>query len=375
MVGPIRNQDFNKYIETLGRQFMNLKQELGSQISSIRLLLITDTDEPLDDSKLSTLFIRLYRFGRYKHYQVKEMYYSNLPIFKEKLSNVDFSMFRNKRVVLTATCMVTAISTFAILSSDFVINTKVIAQPESMASEETEYSTSLEFPTLSVNGQQFATDAKLVSEQLSSYNFYNNGKKVVYLTFDDGPTKYTPEILNILKKYNIRGTFFTTGTALENGGEEANRVLRQSYAYGNSIGNHTYSHDYKTLYPNGILDLNTFNSDLDRNLMLLKSVLGDNFNTNIVRCPGGFNSWNNMSPLKEHLSATNKASIDWNALTGDSSIQKNSVKDMVEQAKLTSEDKNLVVLLMHETNKYTPEYLDEIIRYYHNEGYEFRTIA
>ena len=55
--------------------------------------------------------------------------------------------------------------------------------------------------------------------------------------------------------------------------------------------------------------------------------------------------------------------------------KKNSIEDMLSQAKATSKDKNLVVLLMHETNKYTPQYLDEIIRYYHNQGYEFRTIA
>ena len=376
MVGPIKNQDFNKYIDFLEKQFMNLKQELDNRVSSMKVVLLTDENEPLDDEKLSTLFIRLYRFGRYKCYQTKHLCENGFLIVKNNLSNVNLPTIKKKTIALTSTCIATSIFTFMFISSNDLFNTEVAAQPESMAAaEEITSQKQLKFPTISVNGQNFATDAKTISEQLNSYNFYNDGKKVVYLTFDDGPTKYTPEILSILKKYNIRGTFFTTGTALENGGEEMKKVLKESYVYGNSIGNHTYSHDYKTLYPNGSLDLNAFNTDLERNLALLRGALGENFNTNIIRCPGGFNSWNNMQPLKEQLNSNNQSYIDWNALTGDSSKIKNSVKDMVAEAIKTSEDKNLVVLLMHETNKYTPEYLDEIIRYYHNNGYEFRTIA
>lgn len=374
MVSSIKNQDFNKYIESLERQFISLKQKLGNQINTAKILLIADVNEPLDDSKLSTLFIRLYRFGRYKCYQFKNFYRYSIIAIKNDIPYVKLPFINKKTIMMTATCIITTVSTLAFISNNNSFTTEVAAQPESIV-EEIESGNTLAFPNVSVNGQNFATDAKIISEQLNSYKFYNNGKKVVYLTFDDGPTKYTPEILSILKKYNVRGTFFTTGTSLENGGEEMEKVLRESYAYGNSIGNHTYSHDYKTLYPNGSLDLNAFNTDLERNLTLLRNALGENFNTNIIRCPGGFNSWNNMDILKEELDSNNQYAIDWNALTGDSSIQKNSIEDMLSQAKTTSKDKNLVVLLMHETNKYTPQYLDEIIRYYHNQGYEFRTIA
>lgn len=397
MVGPIKNQDFNKYIEFLENQFISVKQELNSKASSIKLALNTDYNVPLDDEKLSTLFIRLYRFGRYKCYKLKCFCRNVAVIIKNNLSginipnisiptnikipdismpNVSLPKFNlpsiNKRaVMLTSTCFASTIATFMFFSSSNWLGTTAEAQPEI---SEIRTENNIKFPTISINGQNFATDAKVVAEQLSSYNFYNNGKKVVYLTFDDGPTKYTPEILSVLKKYNIRATFFATGTALENSSEDIKKTLKESYVYGNSIGNHTYSHDYKTLYPNGSLNLNAFNNDLERNLALLRGVLGESYNTNIVRCPGGFNSWNNMSPLKEQLNANNQYSIDWNALTGDSSNIK-SVKDMVSMAKETSEDKNVVILLMHETNKHTPEYLDELIRYYHNNGYEFRTIA
>lgn len=362
MVGPKRNQDFHKIIESLERYFAKIKQDMNNQISSIKLILVGINDEVLDDDKISTLLIRLYRYSKYKCYKIKQEYQAGTFTVKKKT------------LALTSACVIGATSAFMFSFNGDLLRTNVDAQM-SGKTDNTSISSKLEFPTLSVNGQRFATDAKTVSKQLSTYDFYNDGKKVVYLTFDDGPTKYTKEILNILKKYNVRATFFTTGTALENGGAEVGKVLRESYAYGNSIGNHTYSHDYKVLYPNGSLNLQAFNNDLERNLTLLRKSLGENFDTNIIRSPGGFNSWKNMKPLEKQLEATNKASIDWNALTGDSSSKNDNPKQMLNEAIETSKDKNLVVLLMHETNKYTPEYLDDIIRYYYSNGYEFRTLA
>jgi len=66
--------------------------------------------------------------------------------------------------------------------------------------------------------------------------------KLIYLTFDDGPSLYTQKLLNVLERYNVKATFFVT-----NG---ANRldVLPRISAAGHSIGNHTANHDYKTLY-------------------------------------------------------------------------------------------------------------------------------
>lgn len=288
-------------------------------------------------------------------------------IFKEKCLTGSITL-KKKNVTLTALCMLGAVSAFSITYGSNIIRENVKAQ-------QTVEENILKYPTISVNGQKFATDAKAVSEKLSNYDFNNAGEKVVYLTFDDGPSRYTGEILNILKKYNIRGTFFVTGTSLENSNAETIEKLKESYEYGNSIGNHTYSHDYKKLYPNGTLDLNAFNEDLDKNLEVLKEKLGNDFETNIVRCPGGFNSWKGMDALKEQLDKNNQVSIDWNALTGDSTRIKNDKNAMLQEAFATSKDKNLVVLLMHETNKLTPEYLEEIIKHYQEQGYEFRTLA
>lgn len=70
-------------------------------------------------------------------------------------------------------------------------------------------------------------------------NASNFGEKVIALTFDDGPSaQYTPEVLDILKKNNIKATFFVTGGSVYNHQE----VLKRAFAEGNVIGNHSYSH-------------------------------------------------------------------------------------------------------------------------------------
>lgn len=82
-----------------------------------------------------------------------------------------------------------------------------------------------------------------------------DGKKVVYLTFDDGPSEtVTPKVLDTLKAENVHATFFLVGKAIDE--SETNRnIVKREFAEGNAIGNHTYSHNYGYLYPNGKINL------------------------------------------------------------------------------------------------------------------------
>ena len=75
---------------------------------------------------------------------------------------------------------------------------------------------------------------------------YYYGDNVVYLTFDDGPNdKNTPRILEILKKENIKATFFLTGQNVARYPD----VVKQIYQSGNAMGLHSYTHDYKKIIP------------------------------------------------------------------------------------------------------------------------------
>ena len=227
-------------------------------------------------------------------------------------------------------------------------------------------------------GKKYTYDANLVAEKLKNYDYSNNGEKVVFLTFDDGTSKtVTPEILKVLEDNDVKATFFITGSNLENGGETARQLLKQEFESGHAIANHSYSHDIKKLYPNRSLDIEAFKADFDKNDALLKDILGDNFSTRVIRCPGGYMSWKNMEPLDKYLEENNMASIDWNALNADAEGKKKNAGELVDYAINTSKDKEMVVLLMHDTygKEETAKALPEIIKYFKDNGYVFKTLS
>lgn len=227
-------------------------------------------------------------------------------------------------------------------------------------------------------GKKYTYDAKKVADKLAKYDYSNDGKKVVFLTFDDGTSKTnTPEVLRILKENNIKATFFLTGSNIENGGETAKDLVRQEFNSGHAIANHSYSHDFKLLYPGRNLDMEAFKADYEKNDKLLKSILGENFTTHVMRCPGGYMSWKNMDELDKYLEKNNIASIDWNALNADAEGPKKNAKQLAQYAIKTSEGKEMVVLLMHDTygKEETVKALPTIIKYFKDNGYEFRTLV
>lgn len=238
-------------------------------------------------------------------------------------------------------------------------------------------------------------DAIEIQKRLQSFDYTSLGKnsniKTVFLTFDDGPsTTNTPKVLDILKEYDVKATFCVIGSALNS--EKAQDLLKRELNEGHAIGNHTYSHEYSYLYPHGNLNLENFKSELQKTNEALKDVLGANFSTRVVRCPGGMMSWRNMAVLKEYLSQNNMASIDWNALTGDAEGKKKNASELLEYMKkelkmysTTTVDKagkqivslpNVVVLLMHDTygKEETVKALPNVIEYFKSEGYEFKIL-
>ena len=235
-------------------------------------------------------------------------------------------------------------------------------------------------PVIGVNkeGQKYTYDAKKVQEKLSKYDYTNDGEKIVFLTFDDGTSKTnTPEVLRILDENNIKATFFLTGSNIENGGETARELVKQEFESGHAIANHSYSHDCGKLYPGRKLDMEAFKEDYEKNDKLLKSILGENFTTHVMRCPGGYMSWKNMDELDEYLEKNDIASIDWNALNADAEGPKKNAKQLAQYAIKTSEGKEMVVLLMHDTygKEETVKALPTIIKYFKDNGYEFRTLV
>lgn len=226
-------------------------------------------------------------------------------------------------------------------------------------------------------GLQYGYDANIIADKLAHYDYSNNGEKIVFLTFDDGTsTTVTPKILEILKAYDVKATFFLLGSNIEKGGEQAQALVKQIFDEGNAIANHSYTHEYRILYPNRTLNLENFKADFEKNEDYIKEILGVDFTTRVLRCPGGYMSWDNMNQLDSYLLENDKVSIDWNALTKDAEGAKKDKDQLVQEAKNTSEGKEIVVLLMHDTygKEATAEALPEIIEYYKANGYTFKTL-
>lgn len=203
-----------------------------------------------------------------------------------------------------------------------------------------------------------------------------DGQKVVYLTFDDGPSEtVTPQILDILEKEDVHATFFVLGKYVDSS-EEGKELIKRMISDGDAIGIHTYSHDYNYLYPNRTVNIDNFMSDVDKTRTALKNVLGDDFETQAIRYPGGHMSWKNTEPLDKIFEERGYSYIDWNALSKDAEGPKKNAEQLTQEAIKSAGTKEKVVLLMHDTygKEETAKSLPGIIQYFKNQGYQFKVI-
>ncbi len=227
-------------------------------------------------------------------------------------------------------------------------------------------------------GEEYAIQAEEVEKMISGT--YEGNEKYVFLTFDDGPSPLTNEVLDILKEEGVKGTFFMLGNMIESG-QEAKDTLKRAIKEGNAIANHSYSHDFKKLYPGNITDIEYFMYEFNKTNSIMKEVLGDEFNTRVLRMPGGYNSrvyYNdkNLKELNSVLKEKGIVSVDWNSLNGDAEGKNYTKEEMIDYVKKTSDGKNQIVLLMHDTygKEKTVSMLKDVIKFYKENGYEFKTI-
>lgn len=227
-----------------------------------------------------------------------------------------------------------------------------------------------------INMDENSFDAGQIQDFLVKNIKIQDGKKIAYLTFDDGPsTTVTPKILKILKDNNIKATFFIVGDKLEENPETKN-ILLDIYKEGHAIANHTYTHNYSKLYPQGKIDANTFIGELEQTNDAIKKVLGDKFNTRVVRFPGGHASWGGREEIDNKLEEKKYKYIDWNALIGDAEGSRKTKEQLLNRYRETFVGQEKLVLLMHDTysKESTAEALQDIITDLKNKGYEFKTL-
>ncbi|NSB14492.1 polysaccharide deacetylase family protein [Clostridium beijerinckii] len=254
-------------------------------------------------------------------------------------------------------------------------NEAVVSKQDDEANKTKEDDTNAEVQSDS-NVDDVASVEKFLTQQAKGQKIEDtDSKKVVYLSFDDGPSETnTPSILKTLKDENVKATFFVLGKAIDQ--SEANKnLLKQEVEEGHAIGNHSYSHNYKYLYPNGSVNTNNFMSEINKTNESLKKVLGEDFSTRAIRFPGGHMSWKNTGEVDKIMKEKDYHYVDWNALSKDAEGPRKNADQLTEEVKNTVGNKTKVVLLMHDTygKEETAKALPGIIEYLKSQGYEFRT--
>ncbi len=176
---------------------------------------------------------------------------------------------------------------------------------------------------------------------------------VVALTFDDGPSRYTKDIIDTLKSNNVNATFFVLGNKIE----IYKDIISESIKNGNEIGNHSYNHKWLSkLSTNELLD------QINKTQDILKETV--NYTPTCFRPTYG--SVNNKIRKSINLSITL-----WTIDTKDWKI--NSVDRIVERAIKDIEDGDII--LMHDIFQRSSEALKKIIPRLKEQGYQFVTIS
>ncbi|OAA85729.1 polysaccharide deacetylase family protein [Clostridium coskatii] len=234
---------------------------------------------------------------------------------------------------------------------------------------------------VSEDGMKYTYDAQKVKDILDN-KAPNDGKKIAFLTFDDGPsTTVTPIILNTLKNYNVKATFCLLGENVEKN-EKSKELVKEILKEGHAIGNHTYTHSMRKLYPGNRLDVGTVMAEVEQDNTAIRNIVGQDFNTRVLRLPGGYMSRAyyhdpNLNEFNARLKEKGMYSIDWNAYDFDAEGRRKNADQLLEHVKRSVGSQQKVVILMHDTygKEETARALPQIIEYLKDQGYEFKTIA
>lgn len=183
--------------------------------------------------------------------------------------------------------------------------------------------------------------------------------KVVYLTFDDGPTTLTDQFLDLLKEQDIKATFFMQGTNLQK--NDLQESVKRATEEGHYVGAHSISHDYKKLYNNGL-----FVSEMNETLSLIKDITGTN--PKLVRPPYGSEPGLKSEQIRNQIVKYGIKVWDWTIDSNDWELKDNPNQIVEHIKKQTKRDRE--VILMHEKLQ-TLQALPEIIAFYKEKGYEF----
>lgn len=196
--------------------------------------------------------------------------------------------------------------------------------------------------------------------------------KVVFLTFDDGPSQYTPALLDTLRANNVNATFFVVGL----NAQKMPDIVRREYAEGNTVGIHCWNHDYRVCYASP----DAFMEDFNHARSFLTDLLG--VSPKVCRFPGGTNNTVShrggphfMQTVVPQVDALGVKHFDWNAYAGDAEVKPATEQQVIGNVIGQVTHRSLSVVLCHDIKPTTVSAMATIIPQLKSLGYAFGVLS
>lgn len=228
-------------------------------------------------------------------------------------------------------------------------------------------------PTANENIENKAIKSNIEEENKStevstSERVINNSKKVVYLTFDDGSSNNTLQILEILKKHNIKSTFFFNTSS-----QTTDSIIKEAYDNGHAVGVLTSTnYNYDGIYSS----VENYLKDFDESYNRIYQITGQK--PSILRFPGGsINAFNkdNYTYLIDEIVSRGLVYFDWNVCANDGTGEISKEAMVINATKLPRRPEKCIVLMHDNGNANTCLALEEIIHFYEDNGYDFQKLT
>lgn len=217
---------------------------------------------------------------------------------------------------------------------------------------ETVSRTEAERPLVATSGNAAPNDVQDVESKEATEWW----QRYVYLTFDDGPSENTDYVLEVLRKHNIKATFFVVGHDSELSAERCRQIVEE----GHTLAMHSYTHDYNLIYS----DIEAFKADFYRISDLLTQETG--IRPVVYRFPGGSSNsaaQEGLTEYKNFLEEQGVVYFDWNVSSGDG---RNGItaEEIVNNVISTVSGRTNSVVLMHDSayKTSTMEALETVIQ-------------
>ena len=342
--------DFNKDIKEITFYGSKEKEAAFANVTELSLEKVSHKINNKEVEAASSKTLLSYYLGKDgKEFSLSNLFSSPdeakqkfLSKIKQQLAVKGLSEEKNKEVITTLRDKDMATWKFTYDESKFNINIEPIVSDVSSVE-------------VSINDVfKYIEEAYLKGEDLEKYKTYikKRTRKAVALTFDDGPSpKTTPVVLDLLKKYNAKGTFFMVGHAVE-GNED---IIKRVIAEGHQIGNHSWDHPVLTK-----ISLEKAKSQINDTTAALKKASG--VDVHIMRPPYGAINGAIQAAVDQSFILWDVDTLDWK--------NRNTASIMKEVRKAQAGS----IILMHDIHQTTIDALPLILQYLTEQGFEMVTI-